>query len=105
MSKFALVRHSGYAVGGDAAFENAVEACELNVHQDYRVRAAGGTVYATREAAQSAAEEANFPAGNLRSAPNVAGYFSSLRIGGAELYLPRAAPGRLTGTPPAPRPN
>jgi hypothetical protein len=89
VSTFALVRHSAYAVGGDAAFENAVEVCELAPHQDYRVRAAGGAVFKSRDVAEAAAIAANFPDGKTGSPPNAPGYFSSLRIAGAELYLIR----------------
>jgi hypothetical protein len=89
MSKFALVRHSAYATGGNAAFESAVEVCELAAQQDYQVRAAGGVSFATRDAAEAAAIAANFPDGKTGSPPNAPGYFSSLRIAGAEIYLSR----------------
>ncbi len=90
MSRFALVRHSSYAVGGNADFEDAVEVFELSTHDDYRVRAAGGTVFATREAAEAAAAAANYPDGRTGAVANAPGYFSSLRLGGAEIYVPRA---------------
>ena len=92
MSEYTLVRHSAYAIAGNADFESAVEVCELSEQLPYRVRAAGGLLFPTRDAAQSAATAANFPNGPTQATPNAAGYFSSLRIGGAEIYLPRANP-------------
>jgi hypothetical protein len=84
MTEFTLVRHGGYAVGGDTAFEGAVEVCEITEKQAYLVRAAGGMVFTTREAAQAAEHAVN-------TTKNVAGagFFSSLRIGGAEIHVPR----------------
>jgi hypothetical protein len=93
VNQYTLVRHSAYAVGGNPDFESAVELLELNTHQAYRVRAAGGLVFDTLAAAAHGAATANFPTGATRTAPNASGYFSSLRIGGAELYLPRSPPG------------
>lgn len=83
MAGFTLVRHGAYALGGDAAFESAVEVCELSGEHAYRVKAAGGVVYSTRDAAEAAAMAVNH-AGSLRAR----GYFSSLKIGGAEIHVP-----------------
>jgi hypothetical protein len=93
VSQYTLVRHGAYAIGGDADFEDAVEACELGPQQEYRVRAAHGLLFPTLAAAQAAAQAANFPAGASRSRASAAGYFSNLRIGGAEIYVPRTTPG------------
>ena len=86
VQKFTLIRHSGYAVGGNPAFEDAVEVCEITDREVYLVRATGGVVYPTREAADAAGVAAN-------AAAPVAGrgHFSSLRIAGAEIYVPRTA--------------
>ena len=92
MSQYTLVRHSAYTVGGNADFEGAVEVRELNTHQAYRVRAASGALFTTLAAAQSAATQNNYPNGPTPSAPSVAGYFSNLCIGGAEIYVPPALP-------------
>lgn len=92
MTQYTLVRHSAYAVGGNGDFESAVEVCELTPRQDYSVRAAGGLVFATREAAQGAATAENFPDGPAQATPNAPGYFSGIRIGGAEIYVPRPGP-------------
>ncbi len=89
MTQFTLIRHSRYAVAADPNFEDAVEVCELNIHQAYRVRAAGGPLFATREAAQDAA------VGGAGAAPH--GHFSSLRIAGAEVFIPHAGAERLDG--------
>jgi len=91
VSQFTLVRHSAYAVGGNRDFEDAVDVCELSGDQAYRVRAAGGVVFATLETAQAAANNANYPNGATRSPPSAPGYFSSLRIGAAEIYIPLSA--------------
>jgi NADH:ubiquinone oxidoreductase subunit len=102
-AKFTLVRHSAYTVGGNSDFEGAVEVCELAIYQDYQVRAAGGLVLATREAAEAAATASNYPGGDTRSAPSAPGYFSSLRIAGAEIYVPGAtAHGVMPKPAPAP---
>ena len=93
MSQYTLVRHSGYAAGGNRDFEDAVQVCELNAHQVYLVRASGGALFATQEAAQRAASSNNYPNGATHAPPNVSGYFSSLRIGGAEIYVPSATQG------------
>ena len=82
MTAFTLVRHSGYAVGGNPAFESAVEVCEVTDHQSYTVRAAGGALYPTREAAHVAEASVNAA---VRSKER--GYFSNLRIAGAEIHV------------------
>jgi hypothetical protein len=83
MDEFTLVRHGGFAQGGDSAFENAVEVCEITSKQAYLVRAAGGVVYATRDAAHAAEH-----AVNTATTAKAMGFFSSLRIGGAEIHVP-----------------
>ena len=90
MTDYTLIRHSRYAAGGNPDYENAVEACELTRAQVYQVRAAGGVVFASREEAVRGEALANFPRGEARGPPDVPGYFSSLRIGGGEIYLPPA---------------
>ena len=89
MTHYTLVRHSGYAIAGNPRFEQAVELCEIDHPQAYRVRAAGGVVFDTYEAAKAAEVAANHPAnvGDIR--PKVPGYFSNLRIQGAEIYVER----------------
>ena len=89
MTSYTLVRHSGYAVAGNPRFEQAVELCEIDHPQAYRVRAAGGVVFDSREAAQAAEAAANFPSGIKGIRPNVQGYFSNLRVQGAEIYVRR----------------
>ncbi len=91
MTRFTLVRHSGYAVGGDPAFEDAVELVEVTENQTYHVRAAGGLLLATLAEAQAAERAANFPAGTTPDRPHAAGHFSSVRVGRAEIYVPRDA--------------
>lgn len=85
MSQFTLVRHSAYALGADASFEDAVNARELTAQEAYLVRGAGGLLFPTLAAAQQAANAANATNG-------VSGYFSNLRIAGAEIYLPYRKP-------------
>jgi hypothetical protein len=89
MTYYALVRHSGYTVAGNPKFEQAVELCEIDNPESYRVRAAGGVVFDSREAAQAAEAAANFPSGIKGIRPNVQGYFSNLRVQGAEIYVRR----------------
>jgi hypothetical protein len=89
MSRFTLVRHSGYSVAGNPHFEQAVELFEINPSQAYRVRAVGGVVLDRYEAAQAAETAANFPAATKGIHPRAQGYFSNLRIRGAEIYVNR----------------
>jgi len=87
---FTLVRHSGYSVGANPAFEDAVEVRELTIRQHYVVRAAGGVVFTTREAAQQGEDAANYPNGLKSGRAYASGYFSSLRVSGAEVFVPNA---------------
>jgi hypothetical protein len=89
MTHYTLVRHSGYAVAGNPRFEQAVELCEIDHPQAYRVRAAGGVVFDTYEAAKAGEVAANLPSSVEGIRPNVQGYFSNLRIQGAEIYVQR----------------
>jgi hypothetical protein len=89
MAYYTLVRHSAYSVAANPQFEQAVELREIDAPQAYRVRAAGGVVFDTSEAGRAAEAAANFPAGAKAIHPQSQGYFSSLRIGGAEIYLQR----------------
>lgn len=88
---FTLVRHSRYAVSADPAFEGAVEVRELTRNQAYVARSAGGVIFSSQpdaaeaEAATNVADQ-TMPSGTAR------GYFSSVRIGGAEVYIPAALP-------------
>ncbi|MFL5283027.1 MAG: NADH:ubiquinone oxidoreductase subunit NDUFA12 [Rhodopila sp.] len=89
---FTLARHSGYAVGANPAFEDAVEVRELTTRQLYMVRAAGGVVFTTREAARQGEDAANYPNGLKSGRAQASGYFSSLRVAGAEIFVPTAGP-------------
>ena len=74
MIQYVLVRHSAYATAADPAFEDALEPAAVDAPQSYRVRAAGGTLYPSRAAAEAAI-------------PGASGYFATLRIAGAELFI------------------
>jgi hypothetical protein len=87
VTEFTLVRNRRYAEGANPDYEGAVEAVELGVGQASLVRSAGGTVFATRQAAGLAEYLANRAVGPLPSRASASGYFSSLRIGGAEIYV------------------
>ena len=89
MVYYTLVRHCAYSVAANPQSEDAVELREIDRPQAYRVRAAGGVVFETFEAGQAAEAAANSPTGAKR--PQSQGYFSSIRIGGAEIYLNRQA--------------
>jgi hypothetical protein len=73
--QFTLVRHSGYAQAADPAYEEALQPWPVDRGQAARVRAAGGMLWPSREAAEAAI-------------PAARGHFSALRIGGAELFIP-----------------
>ncbi len=52
-----------------------MEVAEVDHAQSYRVKAAGGLLFATRADAEAAI-------------PGARGYFSHLRVSGAEVFLP-----------------
>jgi|GEM_PF-3232431 len=82
MSQFTIVRHSLFATAADPRYEDATEVCELTNEQTYRVRAAGGLLFSTHQAAETART-------TLR------GHFSSLRINGAEVFIPAPPKGGM----------
>ena len=82
MSQFTLVRHSLFAVAADPRYEELLEPCELTAEQAYRVRAAGGLLFPSLPAAEAAI------AGQR-------GHFSSLRIRGAEVFVPAPPKGTM----------
>ena len=83
MSGFTLVRHGLYAVAADPRYEDRLEVSEVTSDQAYRVRAAGGTVFADRKGAEAA----------LAAAPR--GHFSNVRINGAEVFVPAPPKGTM----------
>ena len=87
MTEFTLVRHHLYTEGGNPDYEGAVEIAELGTGEASLVRATGGTVFAAREAAGLAGRLANQRGGPSPARVSAPGYFSSLRIGGAEIYV------------------
>lgn len=87
MTEFALVRHSRYADGANPDYEAAVEPVEITAGEASLVRSAGGTVFATRQAAELAQRLANAAEGPPPARPCAPGYFSSLRIGSSEIYV------------------
>ena len=89
MTQFTLVRHSRYAEAADPNFEDAIEVCVLNAQQAYRVRAAGGALYVSRQAAMAAA--------------GGRGHFSSLSINGAEIFIHAGGPEKLDGLADGPK--
>ena len=91
MSRFTLVRHSAYAVGGNAAFDDAVEVCEMGDLQTYAVQNEGGLIFDTRVEAAGAQNNINNPPGATPGGASGRGHFSSLRIAGAEIYVPHPA--------------
>lgn len=75
---FTLVRHSAFAAAANPAYEDALEVAEVTHAATYQVKAAGGALFASRAEAEAAIEGAR-------------GYFSHLRIGGAEVFIPLRA--------------
>lgn len=71
---YTLVRHSGYAIAADPAFEEALEPCPVDRAQAHRVRAAGGLLFQSRVAAEAAIAGAR-------------GHFATLRLNGADLFV------------------
>ncbi len=104
--QYTLARHRAYAVAANPDFDDAVQFLAVTPLQRTIVRSAGGVLYDTLDAAQQAQQAENFPPGHTGKRPIARGHFSSLRIGGAEIYIPRqtkdrgqngaAAPARRT---------
>ncbi len=74
MTQYVLVRHSAYALAANPAFEDALETAEVDTVRAYAVRAAGATLYPSRETAEAAI-------------PGARGHFSHVRVGGAEVFV------------------
>ena len=89
---FTLVRHSGFSVGSDPRFEEAVEVAEITQAQMYLARSAGGTIFTDRDIAQARADATN---DTTPGRPRLRGHFSSLRVNGANLFI---QPGTMPGT-------
>jgi len=85
---YTLTRHSAYAVAANPRFEDAVELRAITARERNLVRAVGGLVYDSLSAAQEGERAENAPA-SPDGPPAAPGQFSSLRIGGAEIYIPR----------------
>ncbi|MCX7381986.1 MAG: hypothetical protein NT133_11345 [Alphaproteobacteria bacterium] len=83
MEQFTLVRHGLYAVAADPRYEDQLEVSEVTSEQAYRVRAAGGALFAARAAAELA----------LAGAPR--GHFANVRINGAEAFVPAPPKGGM----------
>ncbi len=83
MEQFTLVRHGLYATAADPRYEDKLEVSEVTADQAYRVRAAGGVLFADRVAAEAV----------LAGAPR--GYFANVRINGAEVFVPAPAKGTM----------
>lgn len=77
MPRFTLVRHAAYAAAANPDYEDRLEVAELDHAAEYRVRAAGGLLFDSRQAAEAAI-------------PGARGHFAHLRIGGAEVFVPAA---------------
>ena len=82
---FTLVRHSGYNIAGNPELEESVEVAELTGTQVYTVKQAGGRVFESRDEAYAAERAHNVPGQRAGSR----GYFSSLRVSGAEIHVPK----------------
>jgi hypothetical protein len=85
MTTFTLVRHSGYTIAGNPELEESVEVAELTGAQIYTVKQAGGRMFESRDAAHAAETAHNAPGQRAGSR----GYFSSLRVAGAEIHVPK----------------
>ena len=72
---FTLVRHSAFTQAANPAYEEALEVAEVTHADSYRVKAAGGRLFASRAEAEAAVDGAR-------------GHFANLRIGEAEVFVP-----------------
>ena len=87
VTEYTLVRDRRYTDGANPDYEGAVEAIELGIGQASLVRSAGGTVFATRQAAELAEHLANQTIDSVPGRVSAPGHFSSMRIAGAEIYV------------------
>lgn len=84
-----LVQHTGFSVGQKHEFRRAVELREISQRQGAMVKALGGVVFDTYEAAREAEEAENWPPGTEGIIPNCAGSFIKMKVNSEKLYIPK----------------
>ncbi len=88
-TQYTVVMHSAAVAAGNPQFADAIEECAITTRaQVYQVRAAGGVMFASYEAASDFCEWENYPPGVKGLIPHVPGTFSRRGVQGAPIYLP-----------------
>jgi hypothetical protein len=91
MKGYTLVQHSGYAYAGNPQFIRAVELRSLNTAAEVRkVEKEGGRIFETYGEASDAEYSENYPQEVQGLTPRVQGNFSSKKIEGQRIYVPKS---------------
>lgn len=85
-----VVQHSGYVVSGNLQFERGLESRMLLTKKEVeRVYKAGGIVFNDYNDAEDFAYDEMYTEDNETLIPKAKGKFSSLKIQGQRIYIPR----------------
>lgn len=89
--KYTLIQHTGYSVGGNPQFKNAVEERSVTPAEARRVKRAGGCLFDSYTKAHEAAQAENYPPDVVGLIPKARGTFLTHKLDGIPLYrLPTA---------------
>lgn len=88
MTRYTLVRHSGYGYGRNPSFAFGVEPRSVNGNEAKSVRAAGGLLFDSYREADERAEAEMYYGAPDSLLPRVRGSFSEVRFGGLQVYVP-----------------
>jgi hypothetical protein len=94
VTRYTLVRHTGYSVGGNRQFEHAVELRAISGKTaTQQVVKAGGLIFASYSEASMREEAENYPPGATGLIPAATGKFSQRKVSGEEIYIPAKSTG------------
>lgn len=86
---YTLVQHSGFADGGNPAFERGLEPAALMLKKTFdQVRRAGGLTFGVYADAADAALNHSYPTGTEGLIPQAPGSFSDKEVDGRRVYIP-----------------
>ena len=88
MTRWTLIRHTGYSVGGKPAFEHAVEERQIHIKEAVRVTRAGGVVTDNYLDAHDRAFRENYPRKTKGLIPRAPGKFVKVKGLEEEVYVP-----------------
>lgn len=85
---YTLVRHTGYSVGDNPAFQNAVEERSIDARLVSKVIEMNGRVFDNYADARDEAERYNYPPGATGLVAKAVGSFRRLDAIGEEVFIP-----------------